>query len=779
MTEKIGLIAIFDTQQFNKGLNDYIKGVGEATGATEKAEKQGFSLTRALEVGVGVALEKVGEIAIATAGKLVDIGVESVSLASEFQTSMVSLQTAAADSDLSLDQLSELTLKVGADSNVLGASATGAADAMIELYRAGLKDNAVFGDMEGYLAGTAELGGVLKASFDLAAASELDVSQSAELGVVALSVFGSALETDAEKGQFAADALDNLVKTANASNASVPDLSEALKYAGVDANNFGMSIEDTNLALGLLSDAGIKGSMGGTTLSSVLRDLTKGTDDSTAALKEMGVAIYDTDTGATRPFIDIIGDMQIALEGKTDAEKDAYLQDIFTAQGMRGINVLLEEGVTGWNDMRDAIEVATGLQEQAAAQSQTYAGQMEALDGQIETLKIQFGTALLPALTSFLQAVMPIIEQAMPGLSEAFVTVGTYASQFATTFSAALNTVVAFIQTNMPAATEIFKNIWNEAVTFVGGVIEIFKGFIASIQPSIDFMLNYITTAWTALQVNATTLWTGIQNTINGALQVILGFIGAFISMVTGDTEGMATNLTAIFTGLWTTVQGIFTVALGTILTLIGSTFSEFQTTVSQAMTIIQITILSALVSISTYLKTTWDSWITNLSIAIVGMQTALSDGWESIKTTLTTAWENMKTYLSSIDLASIGSNIIQGLANGISSGASAITTALSNAVQGAIDAAKAKLGEHSPSKVFAEIGMNVQRGFAGGIDAGSVLPQQSMQNSIGGLMQSPVNNTTNNINNSRNVSLQINNTNTASNNTYFDVVAGLQAVGI
>ena len=365
MTEKIGLVAIFDTAQFNKGLGDYIKGVGEATGATEKAEKQGFSLTRALEVGVGVALEKVGELAIGAAMKLGEIGVESVNLAAEFQTSMVTLGTAASDSGMSLEELSQITLKVGGDSNVLGASATGAADAMINLYRAGLSSNAIFGDMQGYLAGTAELGGVLKASFDLAAASELDVNQASELGIVALANFGGELTDEVEKGQFAADALDYMVRTANASNASVTDLSEALKYAGPDANAFGMSIEDTNIALALLSDAGIKGSMGGTALSSVMRDLTKMTKESKAALAEMGVAIYDVDTGATRPFIDILGDLGLALEGKTDAEKQAYLGDIFTAQGMRGINVLLGEGVTGWNEMGTVIDSATGIQAMA------------------------------------------------------------------------------------------------------------------------------------------------------------------------------------------------------------------------------------------------------------------------------------------------------------------------------------------------------------------------------------------------------------------------------
>ena len=118
MTEKIGLIAIFDTAQFNKGLSDYLGGMDKATGATEKTEKSGFSLAGALETAVGIGLEKVAELAVSAAMKLGEIGTESVKLAAEFQTSMVGLQTAASDSGMSLDDLSQITLKVGGDSNV-------------------------------------------------------------------------------------------------------------------------------------------------------------------------------------------------------------------------------------------------------------------------------------------------------------------------------------------------------------------------------------------------------------------------------------------------------------------------------------------------------------------------------------------------------------------------------------------------------------------------------------------------------------------------------------
>ena len=126
----------------------------------------------------------------------------------------------------------------------------------------------------------AELGGALRASFDLAAATTLDVAQAADLGVIALSTFGGELQTGAEKSDFINSALDNLVRAADASVAEVTDLGEALAFVGPTASQTGLSFEDTTNALALLSTAGITGSRAGTTLEATLRDLTKMTDKS-------------------------------------------------------------------------------------------------------------------------------------------------------------------------------------------------------------------------------------------------------------------------------------------------------------------------------------------------------------------------------------------------------------------------------------------------------------------------------------------------------------------
>lgn len=76
----------------------------------------------------------------------------------------------------------------------------------------------------------------------------------------------------------------------------------------------------------------------------------------------------------------------------------------------------------------------------------------------------------------------------------------------------------------------------------------------------------------------------------------------------------------------------------------------------------------------------------------------------------------SIKSSFSSIDWASIGRNIIQGIGNGLRNAASAIVEAAKDAARRALDAAKSFLGINSPSKVFEmEVGRNMALGMGEG----------------------------------------------------------------
>lgn len=83
--------------------------------------------------------------------------------------------------------------------------------------------------------------------------------------------------------------------------------------------------------------------------------------------------------------------------------------------------------------------------------------------------------------------------------------------------------------------------------------------------------------------------------------------------------------------------------------------------------------------------------------------------------------------YLESIDLGTIGNALIQGLIAGITGAAGALISSITGVVSGGIDAAKAVLGIHSPSKVFEGIGDDTVAGFTGAVDDGTDDAQNSL----------------------------------------------------
>ncbi|RJF92996.1 phage tail tape measure protein [Sphingomonas cavernae] len=79
--------------------------------------------------------------------------------------------------------------------------------------------------------------------------------------------------------------------------------------------------------------------------------------------------------------------------------------------------------------------------------------------------------------------------------------------------------------------------------------------------------------------------------------------------------------------------------------------------------------------------------------------------------------------WLRSLDFATIGRNLIQGLINGITNMLGALKSTIVNAASSAANWFKQKLGIHSPSRVFMGLGGFVMEGLADGISAGQSDP--------------------------------------------------------
>lgn len=151
-------------------------------------------------------------------------------------------------------------------------SATEAGDALGELARAGFTVKQSLEAVESTLV--------------LATAGGLDLRTATDIAANALR--GFRLETS-QTGRVA----DVLAQAANASNTSVQELGDALKFVAPVAAGLKQSFEGTNAALGVLSDAGLKASLAGTGLRRVLSELESPSKASQEILASLGLTAED------------------------------------------------------------------------------------------------------------------------------------------------------------------------------------------------------------------------------------------------------------------------------------------------------------------------------------------------------------------------------------------------------------------------------------------------------------------------------------------------------
>lgn len=239
-----------------------------------------------------------------------------------------------------MDAVKSKALELGAATQF---SSTEAAQGMTELLKAGVNVKDVLGDAS-------------QAALDLAAAGELSLPEAAEIMSTAMNAFHM---------DDATHAADVLVGAANASATGVAELKYSLSAVSSVAAGVGMSFDDTNTALAVFANNGLKGSDAGTSLKTMLMNLSPQTKQATVEMQKLGLLteegtskFFDQE-GHLRSLADIAGLLQNHLSGLTDEEKMNALTTMFGSDAIRGGMIMLREGAKGVKDMNAAMKDIT------------------------------------------------------------------------------------------------------------------------------------------------------------------------------------------------------------------------------------------------------------------------------------------------------------------------------------------------------------------------------------------------------------------------------------
>lgn len=655
------------------------------------AQSEADSATKNIATKIGSNLQSAGK-SIISAGKtltthvtvpIVGLGTAAVKTISDFESAMSKVSAISGATGSDLDALNQKAQEMGAKTKF---SATESAEAFTYMAMAGWKTEDMLQGIDGIMA--------------LAAADGLDLATTSDIVTDALTAFG--LSAD-DSGHFA----DVLAAAASNASTNVSLLGESFKYAAPVAGALGYSAEDTAIALGLMANANIKGSQGGTALRSSLSRLIKPTDDAAALMEQYGLSMTNAD-GSMKSLGEVMEMLRTKMGGLSEAEQAQAAVTLFGQEAMSGMLAVINASDSDYEKLTSAIYGADGAAQQMAdTMLDNLSGQLTLLKSALEGLAIQFGEILMPYIKQFVQWLQNLVQKLQEMTPEQKEQIVKWAA-----FAAAIGPVllaVGKLVTGIGNVISVFGKL-KTAIPAVKGALVAVKGAIAGISAPVVAVVavigtlvaafatlwktneefrNKITAIWN--QIKGTfdklcqgivdrlnklgfdfenigevlkAIWKGfcdflapifegvfqnIANTFDTIVNVILGILDFFIAIFTGDWEGAWDAIKGIFESIWNGIVAWFQNIGNTLLGILDVICGWFGTTWDNTWNSIKqffVDIWNSIVSFFTNIIDTIKTSVSNFVTTIINFFAQLPT---NIANFITNAWNSVVTWATNM----------------------------------------------------------------------------------------------------------------------------------
>lgn len=225
---------------------------------------------------------------------------------------------------------------------------------------------------------------------------------------------------------------DQLTKATLSANISMTDLAESIKYSAADMVILKKELPEVAAMIGTLGNAGIQGSMAGTSLGNMARYLIKAFNPKTDAysfLQKMGLSQQDfvDAKGDLIDFGDIMEKISKGVERLPSTDRSKAIGAIFGIRGQRAANAIMND-LEGYRNLLDQIQNnSAGFAKSIVDERMnTLAGSIDKVSSAWENLKVTFVEQIAPTLMPILNTVSSIIEAVREFVSTPF---GSVASQ--------------------------------------------------------------------------------------------------------------------------------------------------------------------------------------------------------------------------------------------------------------------------------------------------------------------------------------------------------------
>ena len=480
-------------------LNKFEKGIKGANTVSRlfKSESQNIeygtkSIRDAIKATtkVFVALKATVEAAKATIGTgkwIIETGA-----AFDSQMSTVAAISGAAGKDL--ERLRDKAKEMGETTSF---SATESAQALEYMAMAGWKTDDMVDGLSGVI--------------NLAAASGENLASVSDIVTDAMTAFGMSAE---ESTHFA----DVLAKASSSANTNVGMMGETFKYVAPLAGTLGYSVEDMSIGIGLMANAGIKGSQAGTSLKTALANMAKPTDKQAAAMDDLGISLENA-TGGTKSFMevmenlrssiggidvelvdsegnlreydDIIADLSQTTEGLSKVQQIQAAATIFGKESMSGMLSIVNASTKDFVALTQSIYNADGATEKMSkTRLDNLSGDVTLFKSALEGVGISISEKVSPALRDVVEKATNVMPEIQRKITDVLDNVMPYFEKF-----------VGYLMNNLiPTFSKIGGYVAKELAPILGdigkSVIPVIKNAIESVKKIIEQLVPVIKGIW-------------------------------------------------------------------------------------------------------------------------------------------------------------------------------------------------------------------------------------------------------------------------------------------
>ncbi|MCW2496351.1 phage tail tape measure protein, partial [Jatrophihabitans sp.] len=328
---------------------------------------------------LGGTLKMAGELGLVLGGiEIAKKAFEFVAAGKDLTESLNGVQAASHATTAEMAGVRAEAIRLGKDLTVPGATAVDAADAILDLVKAGIQ--------------LPKAMQAARPALLLASATQTTMADTAR-------VLGDTLDLFSLSGDHAAHVANVLAASTFGASHDLLGLFDALKQSAPTAQALGISFDDVVTALTELAKHGISATQGGAGLKTMLTSLAKETPASTKALQDLGVVAFNSQ-GSFVGFPKLFDQLHTAQK-RFGPDTQQFVHDLNAAFGVRSQSVaalFAKEGVGAYNEV--AARLASGdLQNYANLMNRGAAAGFRQLDKEFTAAGISIYQEFEPAIT--------------------------------------------------------------------------------------------------------------------------------------------------------------------------------------------------------------------------------------------------------------------------------------------------------------------------------------------------------------------------------------------